>query len=134
MENEPQKEDAYQGNEGVPQQNTSYESAPVTEQAPDIMPEPAREKSYGPIIGIVIIVILIIFAGFYFWGSSLEGDKTDTPTEQIDGSATTGDVSVEVGEVLSESTELDDLEADLLGTDLDNLDAEFSDLDAELNF
>ena len=39
-----------------------------------------------------------------------------------------------VGEPLSGSDEIADLEADLDSTDLDNLDAELADIDAELNF
>jgi len=119
--------------EGAPQEGSGApQFTPQPEPAPATMPEPpTSEKSYGPLVGIIVIVIILILAGFYFWGGSLADRAEEAPlqdnTEEV--SKTT-----EVGAPLSESDEIGDLEAELNGTDLDNLDAELEDIDAELNF
>jgi hypothetical protein len=119
--------------------------APTTQVSP--MPEPQETgKSYGPIVGIIIVVILLILAGFYFWGESLStntdlGNPSDTllinenanMEEDVVEDPVIEEVGTEVGAPLSESDEIEDIEAELDATDLDNLDAELIDIDAELN-
>lgn len=76
--------------------------------------ERANEGSSGPIIGTIIILVVIILGGLYFWGQRDDtADATDTTVESI--------------EMQSESDEVSDIEADLEATDLNvggELDAE----------
>lgn len=112
----------------------------------DISPEEPT-KSYGPIIGIVIIVVLIIVAGFYFWGKNLEDkyvtkdasiEATENVTKAIENA--TADTSItetepeNIGVTVSESDTIEDLESELNSTIIDELDAELESIDAELNF
>lgn len=70
--------------------------------------ERSNEGSAGPIIGTIIILVVIVLGGLYFWGQ--RGDDVDGTVESIN--------------VQSESDEIVDIEADLEDTDLDNLDLE----------
>ena len=106
--------------EGGPPVETPSPEAPVTE------PE---KKSAGPLVGIIIIVVLIVLAGFYFWGSLL-GDRNMT-AEEI---ASEPDSALVELEEQSASDEVIDIEIDLDSTQLDDLDKELGDIDLELEF
>lgn len=128
-------------------------STPVSAGVADTgMPKEEEKMSYGPIIGIVVIVILLILAGFYFWGESLqekynnnnpvmegemmEGDGAmmeETRPAGAPDAGTFDDTSGEADVPVSESDDLETIEAELDSTELDSLDAELSDIDAELN-
>ncbi len=81
---------------------------------------PRNETSVGPVIGIVIIVIIIILGGLYFWGSRVN----DT---MINDEALIDSLSVQ-----GTSDEIADIDADLVGTNLEGLDADLSSIDTEL--
>lgn len=90
------------------------------------MGEPEK-KSAGPVFGIIIIVVLLILAGFYFWGTL---DDSMSPAEI----AAEADTALESLETQSTSDEISDIEADLDATSLDDLDQELGDIDLELDF
>lgn len=95
-----------------------------------------EKKPIGPVIGIAVIVVIIIFGGLYYWGSKLNTnesviiDPTDAPTaEEIINQE---DTVLEQLQTQSSSDEIKDIEADLSLTDLENLDAGLENIDAEL--
>jgi hypothetical protein len=93
-------------------------------------------KSTGPIIGIAIIIVIIIFGGLYYWGAQLTGkdgsEETEKPTaEEIESAE---DTAVSELETQSNSDEISAIEEDLNATDLEGLDAELENIDAEFNF
>jgi len=111
------------------------------------VPESSEQQGgFGPMIGILIIVALIVFGGLYFWGSHLisngEGAKADAP-KSFEVTSTTvedgGSMTDEEFEALfnqgdaAAGAAADTLEAvvDDLG-DLDSLDAELDALGSEL--
>ena len=77
----------------------------------NVTPSPNGQKSWGPAIGLIIILILIIAGSLYFF-SQEKGDLT--PSEEA-----------EIHEQ-SESDRMEDIESDLeaIETDLEGLDAE----------
>ena len=82
-------------------------------------PAAAPKKSFGPVIGIIIIVLVLILGGLYLWGEKLNeggyGLGTEN-TEEADAQTT----------ALSEQSSSDtaaSIEADLNATNLDGLDA-----------
>ena len=109
----------------TPQMNQE-EQPGAGQAAPESMGEPEK-KSAGPVFGIVIIVVLLILAGFYFWGTL----NDSMSPEEIEAEADTALVSLETQ---STSDEVSDIEADLDATSLDDLDKELEDIDLELNF
>ncbi len=57
-----------QGQNTDDSQNTNIGDSPINNE----VPKKKREKSFGPIIGILIIVVLLVFGGMYFYGSHLQ--------------------------------------------------------------
>lgn len=54
------------------------------------MPDKKQETSFGPIFGIVIILVFVIIGAFYFWGHLLnERDNLINPPPYIPGDAAT---------------------------------------------
>lgn len=94
--------------------------------------EKDEKKSVGPIIGIAIILVIIIFGGLYYWGDQINNQEERaniTPEEIIEQE----DTSLKALEVQSSSDEIVDIEADLDLTDLEGLGKELGDIDVELN-
>ena len=96
---------------------------------PSPTPTPTPEgdgNSAGPIVGSVIVIIIIIIGGLYFWGQRLSQDmKGEDILSEED--ALVADL-VEV----SDSDEVGAIEDDLNATDLDDLDADLENIDLEL--
>ena len=95
-----------------------------------------QKKSIGPIIGIAIIVIIIIFGGLYYWGAQISnqeaGDQQENLTAQhIENQA---DPVTQGLQTQRASDEIVDIEADLSTTDLENLDQELGNIDLEFSF
>ena len=84
---------------------------------------PAEEKSWGPIIGSIIIVVIILAGGVYIWGSRL------APLEE---NIETPDAQTEALRMQGTSDEVGSIEADLQATNLNDIDAGISDVDAEI--
>lgn len=76
----------------------------------------AKEGRTGPTIGIIIVVIVLILVGLYFWGGKLRnGETLDSVTSAL--------------QEQSASDELGEIETDLDATMIEELD---SDLEAAL--
>ncbi len=95
-----------------------------------------KKKSVGPIIGIAIIVIIIIFGGLYYWGAQIntqeiKDEQESLTAEQIESQE---DLSVKQLETQSTSDEIADIETDINATDLENLDQELENIDLEFSF
>lgn len=68
--------------------------------------------SAGPVIGIIVILVIILLGGLYFWNQRAEEMMTDEDLNSINSQ--------------SDSDETNSIEADLESTDVDNLDSEFN--------
>lgn len=93
------------------------------EEMPNTLQDNAPDKkSSGPLIGIIIIIVVLLVGGLYFWMTKIATipEETGTDTEAV----------VEQLSTQSASDEISAIEADLDATDLENLDAE---LDSLLN-
>jgi len=73
-----------------------------------------KDTGVGPIIGSIIIIILIVLGGLYFWGYAIEKNKSDAPAEQ-------------------NSEDLNRIEADLNSTNVDDSETDLKQIDAEIN-
>lgn len=79
--------------------------------------------SIGPLVGIIIVVLIIVLGGMYFWGQRIDsgqetGVKNDAATQSLQNQ--------------SASDDLASIEADVNNTDLQNIDSEMSQIDADL--
>ncbi len=50
---------------------------------------PAHKSGSGPIVGIVIIVVLVLFGALYFWGAALNARGETSPLPLIPGDTST---------------------------------------------
>ena len=90
-----------------------------------------QEKTVGPIVGAVIIVVVLVLGGLYFWGQKIAEERTTPQTaEEI---LEAPDEVLESLEQQGASDEIEDIEKDLNATELENLDAELENIEAELN-
>ncbi len=61
----------------MPPSRMPSDQRPITD--PDRL-LPPRKKESGPLVGIVIILVILIFGAFYFWGARL--NKADGAANQ----------------------------------------------------
>lgn len=80
--------------------------------------EKKNEGSLGPVVGLIIILLLIILGGLYFWG---ERAKRVSPVQ--DESALGDDQAIQEIKTQSSSDATTDIEADLNATNVDSIDA-----------
>ncbi len=90
----------------------------------------SADHSVGPIVGAVIIVLILVLGGLYFWGERLNQSQEALTAEQIEQAP---DDSLAKLKAQGSSDELADIEADAAATDLEGLNAELKNIEAELN-
>ena len=132
MDQQPQVNPEEQS--GMPSQSEGTQQAPTQEEASSS--GQTQQKSMGPMLGIVIIVVLLVLGGFYFWGTQIKDksqvqENAEVTAEDI---ANQEDTALENLNTQSTSDEIDDIEADLDATDLESLDSELDAIDQELSF
>ncbi|OHA88065.1 MAG: hypothetical protein A2653_02570 [Candidatus Zambryskibacteria bacterium RIFCSPHIGHO2_01_FULL_43_25] len=88
-----------------------------------------QRSSAGPIIGIIIIIVVLVLGGLYFWGqklsqeSLLEDSSMTTETEAMIESRSAA--ATRQLRVQSASDDISYIEADLNATELESLGSEF---------
>jgi len=98
---------------------------------------PEEKTHVGPLIGIIIIVVVIVLGGLYFWGQRV---NNMAPQENMADSMTAEKVAAQPDEELNAletqgtSDTIADIEADTNATNLDGLDAEAGSIEAELSY
>ncbi|MEK7652547.1 MAG: hypothetical protein AAB334_01200 [Patescibacteria group bacterium] len=105
------------------------ETPVVDEHVPEI--EAPQTKSTGAIIGSIIIILVLIIGGLYFWGKQIVEKETQasiTP-EQI---LSETDTALDSLKTQGSSNKVSDIEMDLNATGLNNLDKELQNIDTEL--
>lgn len=110
---------------------------PETSQ-PTIAPQSAERHAVGPIAGAIIVILLLIAGGLYFWGAQLSKQQAqpevpviqsnDTSYTQSEGTLTS-DTSAGLPPQ-SSSDDISSIEADLNAMNMDQLESQNS---AELN-
>jgi uncharacterized protein HemX len=89
-----------------------------------------ESKSVGPAIGIVVIILIVVLGGLYFWGQRMntqttEGTNTQTMSEP--------DQALTQMNTQSTSDDTAAIEADLNATNVNDLGNEVNDINAEAN-
>ncbi len=96
----------------------------------------SKEGTLGPIVGSVIVIIVLILGGIFFWTERAEkvtNTQNETSSEEAGSPVPTSDSTVTELETQSEGDEIADIQADIANTNLDNLDEELGAIEAELN-
>ena len=113
--------------------NTNQNPVNVMPQMPEETPKPS---SIGPLIGIIIVILVIVLGGLYFWGQRVEKNADEsmaTKEGAMSEGSDTADTSIELLETQGSSDEITDIEKDLDSTDLENLDQELELIESELD-
>ncbi len=65
--------------------------SPIPNENEDRLLPPAQKPSYGPIVGIIIIVLVMVIGALYFWSAraSLQSKQDQLPLILPDNSTTT---------------------------------------------
>jgi predicted secreted protein len=112
---------------------------------PTGMATPSTEPSApsvvsAPVLVLLTIVLIAIFAGLGYWyylvmNTPIIDSMPLRPTPEMNNEpeSTTAEARTATMDVVSTSDELDAIEADVESTNLDDLDAELTAIDAELN-
>jgi hypothetical protein len=97
---------------------------PIT---PSYSPLEPRKRSYGPLIAVVVILLVIVIGGLYFLGQRMSQAPYTPPVDTTETDSVTASLKSQ-----SSSDDLDAIEKDLNSTDLDNLDQGAAALQAEI--
>lgn len=101
---------------------------PRAEQPNPIMMPPAptmpEKHSFGPIIGSVIIVIILILGALYFWGQRVN----KAPAEQVPAQVQESQLQVEETSAPVSSDEIESIESDLMSENFTDLEASISEI------
>lgn len=84
----------------------------------------SEQKSWGPAIGLVVILLIIIAGSFYFFRGGTP--KGDAPNQEAEPSITDIEDELQSLREQSESDEVADIKADLDDTDVSGLDEELN--------
>jgi hypothetical protein len=101
---------------------------------PQMEERASKPSSVGPFVGIIIVILVIVLGGLYFWGQRLDKSSNEPviPEDTMTGSPAEDD-SIEMLETQGLSDEISDIEGDLNTTNLDNLDQGLQQIESELN-
>ena len=77
---------------------------------PQPMPamQPVKQKSAGPVIGIIIILIVLIIGALYFWGARLNRETVPQESAPLSSSDAIEDISADLN-----ATVVNDIDSDL---------------------
>lgn len=101
---------------------------------------PVEKHRFAPfILGTLILLLLLVLAGLYYWHSIINQtpivtSTSNRPTEEEnqEPESETARAETDALGTLSTSDEIPALEADIEGTNLENLESELNAIDAEL--
>lgn len=103
-------------------------------QMPPMAPEP-QKSTVGPIAGAVIVILLLVAGGLYFWGAQLNKQEEVLPfipsndTQQADDTSAASDTSAGLPQQ-SSSDDVSSIEADANAMNMGQLESQNS---AEMN-
>ena len=111
-----------------------FGSTTVVEAEPDTGP------NMLPFIAILVILLIVVLAGLYYWSTTITSDvpKVETvqrPTAEQNNEpeSTRAEAQTEAMTAVSTSDELPVIEADLLSTNLEELDTELNAIESVLD-
>jgi hypothetical protein len=110
--------------------NNTQDQTPINTPIQNMVDGARRDSTVGPLIGSVIIILIILVGGLYFWGSVIVDRKNEIENEVI-LEEQSKDAEVEAITTQSSSDDADSIEADLNATNLDSADAEIEAVDSE---
>lgn len=112
-------------------QDDTKEQKKVPTPIQDMIEDAQKDGTTGPLIGSIIIIVIMIIGGLYFW-SSLINQKTSKIIETETTEAIQNQMLIKETVKQSDSEDIDTIEADLEATNFDVLDDIIQDIEKEL--
>ncbi|MEN9921445.1 MAG: hypothetical protein RLZZ517_423 [Candidatus Parcubacteria bacterium] len=96
----------------------------------DMVQKATEDSTVGPMIGSIIIIVLILVGGLYFFGTLISYKKEQIKEQQ---SLEAQQESIQIEETAKQATSSDisSIEADIKSTNIDGLDKELDQIDKE---
>ncbi len=88
-----------------------------------------EDRSSGPIVGVVVIILVLVVGALYFWGAELNKEQSQSAEKIVNGA----DPVTNSLRSQSQSDSVDSIQADLNNTDLDSLNSDIKNIDNALN-
>jgi amino acid permease len=110
---------------------TSNPSEKIPTPINDMMEETKKDGTTGPFIGSIIIIVLIIIGGLYFW-STLINQKTQEIIQEETNEVIQNEILIQKTVEQSESEDIRTIEADLEATNFNILETAIEDIEKEL--
>ncbi len=84
-----------------------------------------KENSVGPVIAIIIVLVMVVLGGVYFWG-----ERSNPVVEQSTAIVDDSNIEAVAGKIEQQSTsdESAAIDADLSGTDVNSVGADLENL------
>lgn len=99
-----------------------------------VMPQtpqtPSDKKTIGPLVGVVIIILVLVLGGLYYWGQKINTEDQTVSPETITGA---DDPLLAELNQQSDADTTAAIETDLNATDLSNIDTELENIETEVS-
>lgn len=106
MEEHNYSPEEFSSNENPPSQAATNSTPAATE----------KSQGFGPVIGIVVIILLLILGGLYFWGTELNKQAALDEMQTLDESMNNG--------TLSSDSDPEEIESDIDAFETSTFDAQ----------
>lgn len=103
--------------EATPPTPEVMQDAPVANNAP--APSAPNKDGVGPIVGVAIILVLLIFGGLYVWGTTLNNKSIEMNAEESSMLAPIDDIAAPSDEPAAIENTLDDFDSAVFEAQLD---------------
>ncbi len=107
-------------------EDEGFVRAPIQKMVEDTQ----KDSTVGPLIGSVIVILVIIIGGLYFWGTLISSKKVQLESEQKQADQIEAQ-QIEDAAKQSGSDDVNSIDADIRSTDIDSLDSGVNDIDKE---
>ncbi len=108
----------------------SFEDKKINTPIQDLVNSTQKDSTIGPLVGSIIVILIIILGGLYFFSTLISYKKEAVQTELlIEEQKQT--IEIEQTAKQSESVDVNSIKSDLKSTDIDTLDAGLEQIEKE---
>jgi len=91
-----------------------------------------QNKTMGPMVGIIVVVVVLVLGGIYFGREGIENIFNISSEKSVEEISSAPDDALEMLKTQGDSDEVTAIEEDLNATNIENLDEEIMNIDKEL--
>lgn len=111
-------------------QNTENKDSHINTPIQNMVADSQKDSKTGPLIGSIIVILVIIIGGLYFWGSLISSQKNQIEKNQIFEEQTER-AQLDATVTQSTSDDPDSIESDIDATNIESTDSDFDSIEQE---